>query len=265
MQEDSLTYYLSNDTIEKIELYTEIASPLELKHEEISRRPETFDWIFGIFLVCFVFLSSIVGKRIQVLPAIISELFFIKKRKSIFSESTTNEWYSRLFLCFQTCLLMSVFLSKYFSFGFGAVLDSPVKMIISVLLLTFIQCIFFILKWGMYYIVGLVFFDKLSLKIWIGNFFSLLAFLGIFLFIPILSYFYTNTPYNFVFFFILASLVLFEILVIYKLIVLFFHKRSSSLHLFLYLCAQEIIPLFFLWKTMVYVFNNFVEKSALWL
>jgi len=271
MQEDSLTYHLLNDTIEATELYsdsivtTTILQPLEREQKEMPRHAETFDWIFGIFLICFIFLSSIVGKRVQILPSVISDLFYIKKRRSIFSETTTNEWYGKLFLCFQTCLLLSLFLCKYFTFESPIVLESPIKMILLVLLITLILCIFFALKWAAYYIVGSIFFDKLSLKIWIGNFFSLLAFMGIFLFIPVLLYFYTNTPHNFVFFFIIASLVLFEGIVIYKLIVLFFHKQRLLLYLFLYLCGQEVIPLFFLWKTVGFVFNNFVEKSALWL
>ena len=288
MQEDSLIYHYSNDTIEKDGLYfdkyfskkysssiplfendssltiTTLSYP-KLKHEEISRRPEAFDWIFGIFLICFFFFSNIVGKRVQLFSSVISEFFFIRKRKSIFSEPTTNEWYSKLFLCFQTCLLLALFLCRYFAYSLNTILDSPMEMIVFVLLLTFVLCVFFILKWALYYIVGLIFFDKLSLQIWMGNFFSLIAFLGMLLFVPVLLYFYTNTPYNFFFFFVLTSLVLSEILITYELIVLFFYKRSLLLHLFLYLCGQEIIPLFFLWKIMVYVFSNVVEKSALWL
>jgi len=286
MQEDSLTYHCVNDTIEKKELYFEkyffkkYAAPASfendstittvtlsqpnLKQEEISQQPETFDWVFGIFLICFVFLSSIIGKKMQTLSATIREFFTVKKRESIFSD-TTNEWYGKLVLCFQTCLLLALFLCRYFSYHSNIILDSPVKMIVLVLLFTIILCIFFILKWAMYYIVGLVFFDKFSLQTWVGNFFSLIAFAGIFLFVPVLLYFYTDTCYNFFFFFILISLILFEILVIYKLIVLFFYKQKLSLHLFLYLCGQEIIPLFFLWKIVVDVFNNFVEKSVLWL
>ncbi len=244
---------------------TTVLSFPEQEHKEISRRPETFDWIFGIFLVCFVFYSNIIGRKTQVLSSMFSELFSIKKDKSIFSETTTGEWGSRLFLCFQTCLLLAVFLYKYFSKGSDIIPDFPMETIIFVLLLTFILCFFFILKLAMYCVVGLVFFDKDSLKIWIGNFISLLAFLGIFLFIPILLYFYVDTLHKFFFFFILASLIIFQILVIYKLIVLFFHKQRSLLHLFLYLCAQEIIPLFFLWEILGRVFNKFVENSALWL
>ena len=157
MQADSFTYHL------------------------ISQRPETFDWIFLIFLICFVFLSGIIGKKIQVFPATFREFFTMKKRESIFSD-TTGEWYGKLALCFQTCLLLALFLSKYFSYDSDIILDSPAKMIVLVLLFTFILCIFFILKWAMYYIVGLIFFDKTSLQAWIGNFFSLLAFAGIFFF-----------------------------------------------------------------------------------
>ncbi len=285
MREDSLTYRQSNDTVKIEELYfdkyfskkfsstvplfsndstvTTLSRP-ELKHERISRQPETFDWIFGIFLISFIFFSSIIGKRTQIISSTISELFVVKGRKSIFSEPTQNEWYSKLFLCFQTCLLLAIFLCRYFAYNSNTVFDSPVKSIIFILSLTVILCIFFILKWAAYYMVGLVFFDKSSLQTWIGNFFSLLAFSGVFLFIPTLFYFYVDSLHNFFFYFIVIYLILFEILIIYKSIVLFFYKQNRLLHLFLYLCGQEIVPLFFLWKIVVYMFN-FVEKNILWL
>jgi len=237
----------------------------ELKHEEISRHPETFDWIFCIFLVCFFLSGNIIGKRMLIFSSVIRNLFSIKKRETSFSETTINEWYSKLFLCFQTCLLLSIFLCKYFSSGSDVMLHLPMKTLMFILLLTFILCLFFTVKWAINYFIGWVFFDKSSIQVWTQFFFFLITSSGILLFIPVLLYFYSNTPPIFLFYFILFIPILVEILVVYKSIVLFFYKQSSLLYLFLYLCGQEIIPLFFLWKIMVHAFNNFVENSVLWL
>ena len=270
--------YSSNDTIEGKELYldkyfskkysletlffsndssiTTIFQPE--KDEFISRRPETFDWFFGVFLIIFILFGHVIGKSIKISFAVIIDLFAIKGKKSIFLESTKNEWYSKLFLCFQTCLLTAAFFCKYFDENSGILLDSPMKSIVFLLLFTFALCVFFVVKCGMYFFVGTIFFDKETFRIWIDNFFSLLASLGVFLFIPVLFYFY-DVAGILSLAIIFICFILFELFVIYKSILLFFYKPSLLLHLFLYLCGQEIIPLLFLWKSMFEMFN-FVAK-----
>ena len=287
MQEDSLTYYNPvSDTIKNEELFFDkyfskkyssetsffanetvsvtSAYRQELKHEEISQRPDTFDWFFGIFLLSFIFLGRIIGRNAKDFFSMITEFFAIKGRRSIFSETTNNEWQDKVFLCFQTCLLLAVFLCKYFSDRLDSLLNFPVESLLFALFFTFMIFAFFIIKCGMYYLVGTVFFDKTALRIWMNNFFSLFAYSGILLFVPVLCYFYVE-ELDFIFLsMIFIYLILFEVFIIYKSILLFFYKPSSLLHLFLYLCGQEIIPLFFLWKIMDHM-SNFVVKNALWL
>ena len=285
MQEDSLTYHLySNDTIREEELYFDkyflkkyssetpffpedsaiitIPQP-KCKYEILSRRPETFDCFFGVFLIAFIIFGHVIGKNIKISFSTLLDLFAVKTRKGIFSEPTNNEWYGRLFLCFQTCLLIAVFLCKYFEENSGLLLDFPIKSLLFLLLFTIVLCIFFVVKFGMYYLVGAIFFSKEAFRIWTNNYFSLIAFLGIFLFFPVLFYFY-GVFENFCFYLILFSFISFEFFLIYKSMLLFFYKLSLLLHLFLYLCAQEIIPLFFLWEIVVKMFN-FVARNALWL
>ena len=239
MQEDSLTYYL------------------------ISGRPETFDWFFCVFLIAFVVFSHVIRKNIKISLSMLIDFFSIKTRKGIFSEPTKDEWYGKLFLCFQTCLLIAVFLCKYFDESLDSLLNFPMKSLIFLLFFSFLLSVFFIVKFGMYYLVGAIFFDRESFRRLMNHFFSLLASLGIFLFIPVLFYFY-GVFENLCLDIILSCFILFELFVIYKSILLFFWKPSLLLYLFLYLCGQEVIPLFFLWKIMVGMLN-FVANNALWL
>ena len=275
MQDDTLTYYqqsnifIDEETFVDKELFfdeyfskeyfsnkplfaTESTTLLphttfELKHKEISKQPETYSWIFCLFLIIFIFLAHIIGKKKQILQSEISELLAVKGRRSIFFEPTRNEWYGKLLLCLQTCLLLGIFLYKNI-INISETNNSPIESVIIILLLTLLISIFFIIKRSMYQFVGWIFFDKSAVQIWIDNYFTILAYSGIFLFVPVLLHFYVDTLHNFFFYLILAYLILLEIFVIYKSIVLFFYKPSLLIHLFLYLCAQEIIPLFFLWK-----------------
>ena len=272
MQEDTLTYQRSNDTLlsdkkfldsyffkeysSSIPLFSKDSCEFrslqyELQHERLSQQSQISDWTFCIFLILFILFGSI-GKKISLFQSIVDDLFTIKKRKSIFYEFTKNEWYGKLLLCSQTCILISIFLYKVFIDNFDIILNTPIEVLIFIGRSTLILCIFLFVKWAAYYLVSIVFFDKLAVKIFINNFFSIFAFSGIVLFIPILLHFYVNAIHSFCFYFVIIYFLLLEAFIIHKSFVLFFHKPSRLLNLFLYLCAQEVIPLFFLWKTLGY-------------
>ncbi len=278
MQEDSLTYQYNRPILEeyfsrKYSSSGQLFEPLDsrelktfkiqskLKQIPISQQPQTFDLVFCIFLVLFISLSHVIGKKIKLFPSLFNELIIIKERHSIFSETTEDEWYGKLFLGLQTCLILSVFLCQYFSLHVKTITDNPLETGIFLLYSFFALILFFVFKWILYEMIGRVFFGKMSHQIWLNNYFSLLAYSGIILFIPVLCYFYIKEIRDFCFYFVLGYAILLEIIVIYRSFLLFFHKAGHLIYLFLYLCGQEIVPLFFLWKTMVYIFN-FVEKST---
>jgi len=271
MQEDTLTYHQSNDTLLDNKGFLDSyfskeyssSKPLfpkdscqfyslqpQLKHKSLSQQPQILDWIFCIFLILFILLSSI-GKKIGLPQSITEEFFAVKKRKSIFYEPTTNEWYGKLLLCLQTCILIAIFLYKTFTDNSIITLNTPIEVLNFIGISTLILCAFLFVKWVSYSLVDMVFFDKATMRIWISKFFSIFAFSGIVLFIPILLYFYVEMIRSFCFYFVIIYFLLFEAFIVYKSFVLFFYKPSSWLNLFLYLCSQEIIPLFFLWRALV--------------
>jgi hypothetical protein len=73
------------------------------------------------------------------------------------------------------------------------------------------------------------------------------------LFLPTLVMFYVVEAYKWCFIFYLIYLIFVAFLLIYKVYVLFFSHKSHFLYFILYLCAQEIIPLYFLYKGFGYL------------
>ena len=230
-----------------------------LIQESLSQQPEISNWIFCIFLIMLVLFGSI-GRKIGLFQSIAGEIFAVKERKNTFYGSTMDEWYGKLLLCLQTCILLSIFLYKVSTNNSNIILNTPIGALIFIGITTLILCIFLFAKWAAYYLVGIVFYNKSAVKIWITNFFSIIAFSGVILFIPVLLYFYVDFVDEFCFAFVAIYLLLLIVFITYKSFVLFFHKPSDLLNLFLYLCAQEIIPLFLLWKTLVIIMFNFAGK-----
>jgi hypothetical protein len=65
--------------------------------------------------------------------------------------------------------------------------------------------------------------------------------------------FYVEWMYPFCYFFILFCFLNVIIIIIYRTYVLFFHNIRRLHYLFLYLCAQEMVPLLVLYKGLVYL------------
>ncbi len=233
-------------------------------NEPISEGTLLSNLVFVLFLICF-FLSSLVFRhREKMLSSMLNDLFRENDRKSIFFGTNGNDLYHKLFLCFQSVILLSVFVYCCFFTPYQAPAPSFSQAVTllggSILLLAaFLLC-----KRVFYMLAGVVFFSKESLKQWIDTYISLICLSGILLFIPVLLMFYIENAYYFCLYFVFFYLFSLIIVIIYKTYILFFKGRGLLLYLFLYLCAQEIVPLFLLYKGFIYFFNV-VQKDTLWL
>jgi hypothetical protein len=103
-------------------------------------------------------------------------------------------------------------------------------------------------------LVGSVFFQKEDIRQWNEYFTSLLGLSGFVLFLPTLLMFYIENFYYACFIFYLIYFIFVVILIFRKIYVLFFPRNILLLYFILYLCAQEIIPLYFLYKGLNYLF-----------
>ncbi len=257
-------FYCSPEMASEKGTSTVTTQPFTPKEEKISEKKQSLDIVFLFFLICFLITSQIINKRGRMLSTMFSGLFRQKERKSIFSATIGNELYSKLLLCLQTTIILSIFIYTWFSHDFQSIETSSGKVLLIIGGSCFSFILYFLYKWLTYIVIGKIFFNKDAVEQWLDNFTSIICILGIILFIPVLLMFYIDSAYFFCYYFIISCLFLLAATIIYRIYVLFFHDMSLLLYLFLYLCAQEIAPLVILYEGLIYFFNV-VEKSTLWI
>jgi hypothetical protein len=121
---------------------------------------------------------------------------------------------------------------------------------------------FFLYKFLSYTVLGAIFFKKDTVLQWNNDFFSLISLNGIFLFVPTLILFYIETAYIFCTYFMAIYLIFNLFFIFYKIYTLFFQGKQRLLYFILYICTQEIIPLYLVYRGLVYLI---AQKDTIWM
>jgi len=227
---------------------------LFLTEEPIAGRTQTQNMGFILFLACFFILIYQVGKNSKLLLAMAEKLFG-NRSQTISGELFTGQVPNVLLFCIQTILLTSIVI--YCNAVNAGIFqeESPSKMFIFLGLAALLLSLFIIYKYLTYYFIGYIFLDKETEQQWIDTFSSAISLSGVILFFPTLILFYAGKIYVYGVYFILLYFIFIQIVLLYRQFVLFFNKKNSLLYFILYLCTQEIIPLFLLYNGFVYLFN----------
>ena len=114
-------------------------------------------------------------------------------------------------------------------------------------------------KFLLYNFVNWVFFNREKSALWRQSYWGLIAASGVVLFPAMLYAVFLDSEIQISDYLLLMILVIFKILLFYKLIGNFFAHFYGVSHLILYFCALEIIPDLLLWKG-VEIFNNVFLK-----
>ena len=192
----------------------------------------------------------------------ISVLFRNKDRHSIFYETVAHESLNKLLLSLQTIVLSSIVLYCLAIHEHYISITSFAQMFLFIGKSSFILALFFLYKFLSYSIAGSVFFKRETVRQWNDDFFSLISLNGIFLFFPVLILFYVEPVYSFCIHFMGFYLIFIVFFIFYKLYSLFFHRKRLFLYFILYLCTQEIIPLYLVYRGLVYLM---AQKDTLWM
>ncbi len=241
------------------------STPVELERIPVSDVHDTLGVLFVIFSLLFLFTAQIIGGQWKTLLAMLDSLWHSKGRQSIFYVATGNEQRSKYVLFLQSLILLSIFIYKSYLIQWIPEMPSTLLTLVVIIGLALLLFLFYCVKWLCYAFVGVVFFPVDKLSQWRTSLFSMVCISGIILFIPMLLFVFVEGLGLFSYYFILLYLAFFGLVVVYKTYELFFPQRDTLLYLFLYLCAQEIIPLFFFYKMVVFLFNFFCKTTALWL
>jgi hypothetical protein len=115
----------------------------------------------------------------------------------------------------------------------------------------------------LYYVYGHILSEKGEYRLWSASYDTISYIWEILLYIPVLWLIFDGQHLSGAVVFFLSVYILFRIAVIYITIRIFYHKKTGFLYLSLYLCAQEIIPLLFLYEGFKYL-HNIIQMSTLW-
>ena len=213
------------------------------------------DGVAGALLVCFFLLLIVISRGRHYFEQQIKDFFFSsREHASLFSIETGREVRYILFFLFQTCLILGLLIFDYNqnTFGLCTVVTSPFWLLVVHVLTC---CIYFSLKYLIYFFVNSVFFDKKKRDRWSFAYSVVLSLQGILFFPLVLMMVYFNLLPNtmwipYIFLLILSKLVLF-----YKCFSIFFPKFYGFFHLIVYFCALELMPMFVFWQALELIGN----------
>jgi hypothetical protein len=191
------------------------------------------------------------------------DLVTLKERRSIFDTDVRKNLFFDGFMQFQTIFLLAVFcfLAYYQYMGRQNYEIKPdFTSFAAIFVLVYA---YFLFKQLLYYVYGHIFSEKGEYKLWSASYDTTIYIWEMFLYIPVLWLLLDGRHLFVAVVFFLFIYILFRIAVIYITIRIFYHKKTGFLYLSLYLCAQEIIPLLFLYEGFKYL-HNIIQMNTLW-
>lgn len=219
-----------------------------------------------LLIVVIVLLSAfalIFRLNIPLFGKMISNINAGEQRQSLFDTTERDSFLFNAFMTFQTLLLFSIFLfSTVAEYNHFTNPNTPITLIITIILLI-ILFLFYLFKKVIYNIFGRIFVEKSVCKMMFVNYQGLFCTWGVSLYLPVLWMLLVG-KYALVAYTLFAiSYLSFRITLIHRFARIFFNKNTGLLFFSLYLCAQEIIPLVFLYEGLIYMYN-IIEKNNIW-
>jgi len=190
------------------------------------------------------------------------DLFSLKERQSIFDTYIKKNVFFNSFMHFQATFLMTVIGFLVYS-QFTGRYNSNLQSAFALFTLIFIIiALYFSIQRLMHLIYGHIFSEKHEYKLWSKNYDTIFYIWEIILYVPALWLIFDNKHATAASILFLTAYILFRIAVIYITIRIFYNRNAGFLYLSAYLCAQEIIPLLFLYEGLKYL-HNIIQTSTL--
>jgi hypothetical protein len=214
--------------------------------------PKNELWVVVLLFVIFFFSALIFKRSRNLILENFDSFFQVKKRQSIFSESTQGEIHFQYMLTTLALAVISFFIYvQLWS-------DEYVFSISTYLIILGISIGYALLKFVIGKLIGYVFLSPENFSPVVFSYNWLLIYLGAVLFFVVLIQTFSDLPQNLISLIgIFLCLAAFVILVV-KLFQIFYRKIVASFYIILYLCTLEILPLIFLLK----VYNSVIQTVS---
>jgi len=239
-----------------------LTEAIELTSKPVAIINEINNYGFILFLICFFFIVIIIGGGNKLLLSMFSGLYRNKERQSMFYETVTGETVSKIILSIQTVILITLILFCYAVHENYILISSLSQTFNNTGKIFLLLGLFFLYKYLAYSIAGAIYFKKEMVTQWNDDFLSLISLNGVFLFFPVLILFFVEAAYIICLFFIVLHLIFNVFFIFYKTYSLFFHKKQRYFYFILYLCAQEVLPLYLVYRGFIYLIT---QGDTIWI
>ena len=221
------------------------------------------DVLFSLLFGLLVLFALVFRSNYRLFAKMVRDVFFVKERLSLFDTVAGNEFVFKNFMTIQALFLCSLFAFSIGEQYEGLYLPDIKLNLFSIAVLFILILLFYFFKQLIYYMFGNIFAGADKYRFWRTNYDAITGFWGILLYFPVFWILLVGIYVEISVILFVFLYILYRFFVIYKTIRIFNVKRSGFLYIFLYLCGQEILPLIFIYKGMIYLYN-IIEKSALW-
>lgn len=209
----------------------------------------TDDAVTCLLLLCFFVLIGVLTRGRRRMVAGCKRFFFPRRRREDSAADTGSEKRRHMFLLLQLCLVLGLFAFDYMQDTVDLFL-CPFSPHVLLGLNVGLCFGYFLLRRLTYGFLNWIFFDKEARREWGESYTLLTGAEGLLLFPLALLAVYADIPLPGVVFGLLGLLLLVKLLFIFKTYVIFFRKKHGFLHLIVYFCALEMVPLLALCKLL---------------
>lgn len=221
------------------------------------------DIIFVMMLALISIFSVIFRIFYPLIRKMIRSLLSVRERQNLFETSMKKNLFFKAFMKFQMLFLCTIFFYLLILRGGYVELNDCGHALLPMGGLFIAIYAYYLIKQGIYGLYGQVFSKEDKYSLWRNGYHSLSYIWGVLLYFPTFWLLFDRQHIPYILMFYCALYLLYRIAFAYTTIRIFYNKNTGFLFLSSYLCAQEIIPLLFVYEGLNYLHNN-IDTSTLW-
>lgn len=218
------------------------------------------DWVTGLVLLCFIMLVYIYNQTRRFFHQQKSDFFVSpREREGLFAEKTSIETHASTALFLLLSLIGGLVCYGYSQYTWDLSLGQlDPHYLLGIYAGGFL--LYFLLKMVLEKFINWVFFDRFQRRAWNESNSYLIFAESILLFPAIVVSVYVHIPPQYVPWIVLSLLLLVKLLQLYKCYSIFFPKMYGALHLIVYFCTLELMPMMALWYFLESITDRLIIK-----
>lgn len=257
---------------EQRSFWDSLSREITWQHESVPYRPDGIagdpvpyrfrndDFVTSALMLSFFLLVWVMASSWRFLREVAKDFFYHRLRPNLFTDRANTVLRGRFFLVAQACFMQGILFFDYTQKQQPEVFAqvSPYTLLgVS----TLIFGVYYLIKVMFYRMVNLTFFSPERNKQWDDHLLVSILATGALLLPLTLLVVYFDLPFRETLITYVLLMAIVKMLLFYKAYRIFFSTLIGNVHLILYFCALEVVPILILWMTLL-ASNRFLMANA---